>query len=118
MIPRYVGNKKSTSNVTTPTFTPAIAEECKKISQAYMSQVDPQLVCDDDSVNLGDDESNALIDAIMQGTASSGDIIDLDLLLSGVVETQSEPSATPARYMFMCFLNTSLDLLKGNGLNY
>ena len=103
MIPRYVGNKQSTSNATTPTFTPAIAEECKKISEAYLSQGDPQSVCADDSVNLGDDESNALIDAIMQGTASSGDIIDLDLLLSGVVETQSEPSATPARYNLMAF---------------
>ena len=68
-----------------------------------MSQGDPQPVCGDDSVNLGDDESNALIDAIMQGTASSGDILDLDLLLSGVVETQSEPSATPARYILMAF---------------
>ena len=105
MIPRYVGNKKLTSSVTTPAFTSAIAEECKKISKAYMNQAESQLDPTADLVDLGDDESNALIDAIMQGTASSGDIIDIDLLLSGVIETQSEPGATPpARYSLRsCF---------------
>ena len=53
-------------------------------------------------LDLGDEETNALIDKIMQGTEGSGDIIDLDMLLSGAVETQSEPSATPARYSFDC----------------
>jgi hypothetical protein len=100
MIPRYVG-KKSTSTVTTPTFTSAIAEECKKISMAYMDQAEPKLDLGGQTLDLGDEETNALIDKIMRGTASSGDIIDLDFLLSSVVETQSEPSATPpARYSF------------------
>ena len=51
-------------------------------------------------LDLGDEQTNALIDQIMQGTEESGDIIDLDFLLSGVPDTQSEPSATPARYSF------------------
>ena len=51
-------------------------------------------------LDLGDEETNALIDKIMQGTEESGDIIDLDFLLSGAPDTQSEPSATPARYSF------------------
>ena len=108
MIPRYVGNKKSTSTVTTPTFTSAITEECRKISNAYMDKADPKLDLGGQVLDLGDEETNALIDKIMLGTESSGDIIDLDFLLSGVVETQSEPSATPpARYSFASSLNIS-----------
>jgi hypothetical protein len=100
MIPRYVGKKKSASTATTPTFTSAIAEECKKISMAYMDQAASKPDPSGDILDLGDEETNALIDKIMQGTEGSGDIIDLDMLLSGAVETQSEPSATPARYSF------------------
>lgn len=102
MIPRYVGKKKSASTATTPTFTSAIAEECKKISMAYMDQAASTPDPSGDILDLGDEETNALIDKIMQGTEGSGDIIDLDMLLSGAVETQSEPSATPARYSFDC----------------
>ena len=102
MIPRYVGKKKSASTATTPTFTSAIAEECKKISMAYMDQAASKPDPSNDILDLGDEETNALIDKIMQGTEGSGDIIDLDMLLSGAVETQSEPSATPARYSFHC----------------
>ena len=102
MIPRYVGKKKSASTATTPTFTSAIAEECKKISMAYMDQAASKPEPSDDILDLGDEETNALIDKIMQGTEGSGDIIDLDMLLSGAAETQSEPSATPARYSFDC----------------
>ena len=111
MIPRYVGSKKSTSTVTTPTFTSAIAEECKKISMAYMDQAEPKLDLVGQTLDLGDEETNALIDKILLGTESSGDIIDLDFLLSGVVETQSEPSATPpARYSFVSSLNCAFHL--------
>jgi len=114
MIPRFVGNPRSTSTVTTPTFTSAIAEECKKISMAYMNEKEQSDNNNPDSLqrqekeligdgkdrmilDLGDEQTNALIDQIMQGTEESGDIIDLDFLLSGVPDTQSEPSATPAR---------------------
>ena len=117
MIPRFVGNPRSTSTVTTPTFTSAIAEECKKISMAYMNEGEQRDNNNSDSLqrhekeligdgkdrmilDLGDEQTNALIDQIMQGTEESGDIIDLDFLLSGVPDTQSEPSATPARYSF------------------
>ena len=111
MIPRYVGKKKSASTATTPTFTSAIAEECKKISMAYMDQAASKPEPSDDILDLGDEETNALIDKIMLGTESSGDIIDLDFLLSGVVETQSEPSATPpARYSFASSLNCAFHL--------
>jgi len=98
----------------TPTFTSAIAEECKKISMAYMNEGEQSDNNNSDSLqrqekeligdgkdrmilDLGDEQTNALIDQIMQGTEESGDIIDLDFLLSGVPDTQSEPSATPAR---------------------
>ena len=123
MIPRFVGIPRSTSNVTTPTFTSAIAEECKKISMAYMNEKEPSDNDNTDSLkqqeeligeghkrmilDLGDEETNALIDKIMQGTEESGDIIDLDFLLSGVPDTQSEPSATPARYSFAFLLRCS-----------
>ena len=107
MIPRFVGAPRSTSTVTTPTFTSAIAEECKKISMAYMNENEPGSESDllqtggkGEILDLGDEETNALIDKIMQGTEESGDIIDLDFLLSGAPDTQSEPSATPARYSF------------------
>ena len=117
MIPRFVGNPRSTSAATTPTFTSAIAEECKKISMAYMNENEPsesdllQTGGKGEILDLGDEETNALIDKIMQGTEESGDIIDLDFLLSGVVETQSEPSATPpARYSFASSLNISFHL--------
>ena len=107
MIPRFVGAPRSTSTVTTPTFTSAIAEECKKISMAYMNENEPRSESDllqtggkGEILDLGDEETNALIDKIMQGTEESGDIIDLDFLLSGAPDTQSEPSATPARYSF------------------
>ena len=107
MIPRFVGAPRSTSTVTTPTFTSAIAEECKKISMAYMNENEHRSESDllqtgdkGEILDLGDEETNALIDKIMQGTEESGDIIDLDFLLSGAPDTQSEPSATPARYSF------------------
>ena len=100
MIPRFVG-KKSSSTATTPTFTSAIAEECKKISTAYQNQAASSPASGGDIIDLGEEETNALIDKIMQGSEEgSGDIIDLDFLLSGVPDTQSEPSATPARYSF------------------
>ena len=127
MIPRFVGNPRSTSTVTTPTFTSAIAEECKKISMAYMNEKEPSSNDNSDSLeqqkeligdghkrmilDLGDEETNALIDKIMQGTEESGDIIDLDFLLSGVPDTQSEPSATPARYSFAFLIPCSSLLL-------
>ena len=58
-------------------------------------------------LDLGDEQTNALIDQIMQGTEESGDIIDLDFLLSGVPDTQSEPSATPARYSLAFYFQCS-----------
>ena len=73
---------------------------------AYMNENEPresdllQTGGKGEILDLGDEETNALIDKIMQGTEESGDIIDLDFLLSGVPDTQSEPSATPARYSF------------------
>ena len=124
MIPRFVGNPRSTSTVTTPTFTSAIAEECKKISMAYMNEGEQSDNNNSDSLqrqekeligdgkdrmilDLGDEQTNALIDQIMQGTEESGDIIDLDFLLSGVPDTQSEPSATPARYSLAFYFKCS-----------
>ena len=74
---------------------------------AYMNENEPRSESDllqtggkGEILDLGDEETNALIDKIMQGTEESGDIIDLDFLLSGAPDTQSEPSATPARYSF------------------
>ena len=110
MIPRFVGNKKSTSTVTTPTFTSAITEECRKISTAYMNQPDPKPELGSQILDLGDEETNALIDKIMQGTENSGGIIDLDFLLSGVIDTQSEPNASPARYSFALCLHGAFQL--------
>ena len=124
MIPRFVGNPRSTSTVTTPTFTSAIAEECKKISMAYMNEKEQSDNNNSDSLqrqekeligdgkdrmilDLGDEQTNALIDQIMQGTEESGDIIDLDFLLSGVPDTQSELSATPARYSLAFYFQCS-----------
>ena len=108
MIPRYVGSKKSTSKPSTPEFTSAIAEECRKITMAYTTHPESSSAGGEGIVEGGgnitnrlDDDSESsdmLLNELMKGTASSGDIIDLDLLLtSGLIETQSEPSATPPR---------------------
>ena len=67
MIPRFVGNPRSTSTVTTPTFTSAIAEECKKISMAYMNEKEPSSNDNSDSLEqqkelIGDGHKRMILD--------------------------------------------------------